>query len=141
MMNKSSLEGEINQSHSPKLNKSTLPRAVNKNRVSMIIQDQSERKLEDLTPKEVLIEIQKSIKHGKEIKFRNFGLRNSAIIQLQEIEKKEREVKKKNHMMSVDIARKFLREKRAKKEYEDNIFDHLDKSLSVAISLDAQFLA
>ena len=43
--------------------------------------------------------------------------------------------------MSVDIARKFLREKRAKKEYEDNILDHLDKSLSVAISLDAQFLA
>ncbi len=67
--------------------------------------------MEDLTPKEVINEIERALRAGKEVMFRNFGLRNSAIYQLKDIERSEVEIKRKNYMLSVEISRKFLKDK------------------------------
>ncbi|CDW77797.1 UNKNOWN [Stylonychia lemnae] len=101
-----------------------------------------EKSLLDLSVKEVLKliqnyllqviqEIDVSLRTGHPVKFKDFGLQNSAIVQLLDLEKKEIKAKKKDFMKDIDISKRFLERRVVEKNKQDQIFDRLDRSLSI----------
>eukprot|EP00347_Sterkiella_histriomuscorum_P017637 403348576 len=90
-----------------------------------------EKGLLDLSVKEVIHEIDLSVKTGNAVKFKDFGLRNSAIVQLLNQEKEEVKPRRKDFMRSVEISKRFLDKKKEEKNLQMSLFDRLDKSLAI----------
>jgi hypothetical protein len=62
----------------------------------------------------LLEEFRSQIRHGQAINFRNFGLQNSALADLQKLESVEKIPKKKDYMADIYIQKRILSQMRVR---------------------------
>lgn len=62
-----------------------------------------DKSLDELSVKEVMNEIDYSLKSGQPVRFRDFGYKSTAIVKLNELEKREEIPKKKDYMKDIEI--------------------------------------